>query len=105
MIEPWEIWATDRTGSDNLVVVISSGLHLRMMQGRYVTVLPLCSDDQSIRTHVKVTRTDDDQALWVMTEQVQLINTKHFEKSQPMWKLASDEITSVRRALRHMVDL
>lgn len=107
MIEPWQVWLADVGQDENLehrfVVVISSEMHLRSQQGRYVLVAPITQQDRNLSNRVEIIR-EGKPPNFVMTEQTNFISTNRF-LHEAAWQLTDAEIAQTRRMLRIMVDL
>lgn len=111
MIEPWQVWLVDldpfeghEQGGIRPAVVISSDFHLRLGQGRTVTVAPLTSAASRRSYRVAVTNPANNRVSFAITDQIRTISTRRFERDRPWWSLKDEEITQIRRALRGMVD-
>lgn len=110
MIEPWQVWLADldpveghEQAGQRPVVIVSSALHLRGMQGRMATVAPITSKYRAAHNRVEI-RNPKGQPNWVITEQLRTVDTRRFARSTPWWTLSDPEIADVRHSLRYMVD-
>ncbi len=103
MIRPWQVWATEGTMAQ-LVVVISSPLHLGTQQGRCAIVLPLTDTHMQVGNHVPVAHPGGGVS-YVMTEQPRFVSTTAFPSGGPRWEISGEEITEVQFMLALMLEL
>lgn len=110
MILPWQVWLADldpieghEQGGIRPVVIVSSELHLRVVQGRMATIVPITSQWKRLRNRALITNPKG-QSNWVITDQIRSLDTRRFARTEPWWTLSEDEIHSVQYHLRYMVD-
>jgi mRNA interferase MazF len=83
------------------VVIVSSPMHLRLMAGRLLSVLPMTT---SMRPWPhRVTLTIGGQTGQVMTEQVRTIARERIRSVRPIYQLTEDEIDQVTTILQSLL--
>jgi mRNA interferase MazF len=107
-LRPWEVYFAgldpvvgNEQAGDRPVVIVSSPLHLRLMGGRLLSVLPMTT---SIRPWPhRVTITIGGRPGQIMTEQVRTIARERVRSVRPIYELTTDEIDEVTTILRSLL--
>ena len=86
---------------DRPVVIVSSPLHLRLMGGRLLSVLPMTTSMRPWPHRVALAIRG--QSGQIMTEQVRTIARERIRSVRPIYELTEDEIDQVTTILQSLL--
>ncbi|HEV2782665.1 MAG TPA: type II toxin-antitoxin system PemK/MazF family toxin [Actinophytocola sp.] len=110
-LAPWQIWVVDfgqpigrEQGGLRPAVVVGSPVHCRFPIGMAL-VVPLTSRDRGLDHHVRIDSPESglNRPSWARTEEITVVSTQRFTRSQPLGIASPAEIATLREWLREMV--
>lgn len=100
-MEPWQVWCAELDGGEQLMLIVSSAFHLRINVGRLCVAVPVVTGPQELLYQTPIKHPGDGETYWVHADMLQLVTVP---MAPTGWTLGDDEINTIRKTLKHMVD-